>query len=41
MEHLLRLVHERYSLLAQWPDFSMAFGKEVYYRWGLGGRWNA
>lgn len=32
MEHLLRLVHERYSLLAQWPDFSMAFGKEVYYR---------
>ncbi|GBG00352.1 hypothetical protein Rsub_13084 [Raphidocelis subcapitata] len=32
MEHLLRLAHERYSLLAQWPDFGVAFSKEVYYR---------
>jgi hypothetical protein len=34
MEYLLRLSHERYSLLAQWPDFSSMFAKEYYYRWG-------
>lgn len=32
MEHLLRLAHQRYSLLAQWPDFSAALSKDVYYR---------
>lgn len=32
MEHLLRLAHERYSLLAQWPDFASAFSKDAYYR---------
>jgi hypothetical protein len=34
MEYLLRLSHERYSLLAQWPEFSAMFAKEYYYRWG-------
>lgn len=32
MEHLLRLAHERYSLLAQWPDFTTMMGKDYYYR---------
>ncbi|KIY98032.1 F1F0 ATP synthase associated 19.5kDa protein [Monoraphidium neglectum] len=32
LEHLLRLAHERYSLLSQWPDFSSALAKDVYYR---------
>lgn len=32
MEYLLRLSHERYSLLAQWPDFSSMFSREYYYR---------
>jgi hypothetical protein len=31
-DHLLRLAHERYNALAQWPDFSAAFTKDVYYR---------
>lgn len=32
MEHLLALAHERYAILAQWPDFSTMFGKDYYYR---------
>jgi hypothetical protein len=32
MEHLLSLAHERYNILAQWPDFSTMFGKDYYYR---------
>lgn len=32
MEHLLALAHERYNILAQWPDFSTMFGKDYYYR---------
>lgn len=32
MEYLLRLAHERYSILAQFPDFSTMFGKDYYYR---------
>ena len=32
MEHLLRLAHERYGLLSQWPDFAAAFSKDAYYR---------
>jgi hypothetical protein len=42
MEYLLGLAHERYNILAQWPDFSSMFGKEYYYRcrqpgWRVGG----
>jgi hypothetical protein len=33
MEYLLRLAHARYSLLAQWPDFTTMMGKDYYYRW--------
>lgn len=32
MEYLLSLAHERYNILAQWPDFSAMFGKDYYYR---------
>lgn len=32
MEYLLGLAHERYNILAQWPDFSSMFGKDYYYR---------
>uniref|UniRef100_A0A383VZS9 Uncharacterized protein n=1 Tax=Tetradesmus obliquus TaxID=3088 RepID=A0A383VZS9_TETOB len=32
MEYLLRLAHARYSLLAQWPDFTTMMGKDYYYR---------
>lgn len=31
-ECLLRLAHERYSLLAQWPDFTKLYGADYYYR---------
>jgi hypothetical protein len=34
MEYLLRLAHARYSLLAQWPDFTTMMGKDYYYRFG-------
>ena len=30
--HLLRLSHDRYSVLSQWPDFTSMYGKDVYYR---------
>lgn len=32
MEYLLTLAHDRYNILAQWPDFSTMFGKDYYYR---------
>ncbi|GLC37078.1 hypothetical protein PLESTB_001393800 [Pleodorina starrii] len=32
MNHLLALTHERYSILASWPDFTKAYGKDYYYR---------
>lgn len=32
MAYLLRLSHERYSLLTQWPDFTAMMGKDYYYR---------
>ncbi|PNH06553.1 hypothetical protein TSOC_007062 [Tetrabaena socialis] len=32
MKHLLALTHERYSVLASWPDFTKAYGKGYYYR---------
>jgi hypothetical protein len=35
MEYLLRLAHARYSLLAQWPDFTTMMGKDYYYRYAV------
>lgn len=32
MEYLLRLAHERYSILSQWPDFTKVYGKDYFYR---------
>ncbi|KAG2493557.1 hypothetical protein HYH03_008371 [Edaphochlamys debaryana] len=32
MNYLLTLTHERYSVLASWPDFTKAYGKDYYYR---------
>ncbi|GIM15971.1 hypothetical protein Vretimale_18641 [Volvox reticuliferus] len=32
MSYLLSLTHERYSLLASWPDFTKACGKDYFYR---------
>lgn len=32
MDYLLALTHERYSVLAAWPDFTAAYGKDYYYR---------
>ncbi|KAF5832446.1 hypothetical protein DUNSADRAFT_11646 [Dunaliella salina] len=32
VDYLLRLAAERYQVLAQWPDFSTAYGKDFYYR---------
>ncbi|EFJ42832.1 mitochondrial F1F0 ATP synthase associated protein [Volvox carteri f. nagariensis] len=32
MSYLLSLTHERYSVLASWPDFTKAYGKDYYYR---------
>lgn len=32
MDYLLRLSHERYSVLANWPDFTKVYGKDYYYR---------
>jgi hypothetical protein len=31
-KHLLRLLQERFSVLAQYPDFAQYFGKDYYYR---------
>ncbi|MEW5308311.1 MAG: hypothetical protein WDW38_000281 [Sanguina aurantia] len=31
-DFLMKLSHERYSVLAQWPDFTKAYGKDFYYR---------
>ncbi len=39
MEYLLGLAHERYNILAQWPDFSAMFGKDYYYRCIEGRSW--
>ena len=33
MQYLLRLAHERYQILAAWPDFTQMYGKDFYYRW--------
>ncbi|GLI69696.1 hypothetical protein VaNZ11_014385 [Volvox africanus] len=32
MSYLLSLTHARYSVLASWPDFTKAYGKDYYYR---------
>lgn len=32
VDYLLRLSAERYAVLAQWPDFTSAYGKDFYYR---------
>lgn len=32
MEYLLTLSHERYTILAQWPDFTKMYGKDFFYR---------
>lgn len=32
LEFLCKSVHERYSILADWPDFSTMYGKDYFYR---------
>ncbi|KAG1663733.1 hypothetical protein FOA52_006102 [Chlamydomonas sp. UWO 241] len=32
LDHLVTLSNERYNVLASWPDFTTAFGKDTYYR---------
>lgn len=32
LDYLVKLSNERYNVLASWPDFTTAYGKDVYYR---------
>eukprot|EP00877_Chromochloris_zofingiensis_P011270 jgi/Chrzof1/6397/Cz18g09050.t1 len=32
VEAIVRLLNERYALLAQWPDFTKMYGKDYYHR---------
>lgn len=32
LDYLVKLANERYNVLASWPDFTTAFGKDYYYR---------
>lgn len=32
MDYLLQLAHERYAVLAKFPDFTTMYGKDYYYR---------
>lgn len=32
LDYLVKLANERYNVLASWPDFTTAYGKDFYYR---------
>lgn len=32
MDYLVQLANDRYQILASWPDFTTAYGKDFYYR---------
>mmetsp|Transcript_23092 Transcript_23092/g.50685 ORF Transcript_23092/g.50685 Transcript_23092/m.50685 type:complete len:210 (+) Transcript_23092:102-731(+) len=32
MDYLVKLANDRYKILASWPDFTTAYGKDYYYR---------
>mmetsp|Transcript_22918 Transcript_22918/g.68126 ORF Transcript_22918/g.68126 Transcript_22918/m.68126 type:complete len:206 (-) Transcript_22918:373-990(-) len=32
LDYLVKLANERYNVLASWPDFTTAYGKDIYYR---------